>query len=214
MEADALGQIRTGAATGLATRLMANADAQDATLFGAGWQAETQLLAMDTVRELKQVQIVNRKPDRREAFIRKMQPLVRARLVGADSAENAVRSSRVVTTMTSSREPVVKGVWLETGTHVNAAGGNLLLRRELDDDAVLRANHVVVDSVEQARIEAGEFIGPIETGRRHWQDFAELKDVVAGVKPGRTSASDITLFKSLGLALEDVAIAKLVYERL
>lgn len=214
IEADALGQIRTGAATGLATQLMSNADAHEATLFGAGWQAETQLQAMDAVRELKRVHIVNRRPERREEFIRKMQPLIRARLVGADSPEDAVRSSQVVTTMTSSREPVLKGAWLQPGTHVNAAGGNLLLRRELDDDATLRADHIVVDSVEQAKIEAGEFVGVIQTGRRHWEDFVEFRDVVAGLKPGRTAASDITLFKSLGVALEDAAIAKLVYEQL
>src|SRR5262249_17965811 len=153
-------------------------------------------------------------PERREEFIRKMQPLVRARLVPAESPENAVRSSQIITTMTSSREPVLKGAWLQAGAHLNAAGGNLLLRRELDDEAVLRANRIVVDSVEQARIEAGEFVGPIETGRRHWEDFVELRDVVSGAKSGRTSAGDITLFKSLGVALEDVAIAKLVYERL
>ena len=213
MEADALGQIRTGAATGLATRLMANPDATEATLFGAGWQAQSQLLAMDAVLRLKRVRIVNRKADRRDAFITRMQPFVRARLEGTESAEDAVKTSQVITTMTSSREPVFKGEWLQPGTHINAAGGNLLLRREVDDEAVVRSSRVVVDSIDQARIEAGEFLGVIETGRRYWEDFIEFRDVVAGSKPGRTAPSEITLFKSLGLALEDVAIAKLVYER-
>ena len=89
----------------------------------------------------------------------------------------------------------------------------MLVRREIDDEVVLRANRLVVDSIEQSKIESGEFIGAIETGKRHWEDFAELRDVVAGLKPGRTSPSDITLFKSGGVALEDVAIGKLVYER-
>src|SRR5215471_6797295 len=213
MEADSLGQIRTGAATGLATRLMSNDKASEATLFGAGWQAQSQLLAIDTVRRLKHVHVVNRKKDRRGEFIRKMQPLIKAELLGAESAEDAVRSSQIVTTMTSSREPVLKGEWLLPGTHINAAGGNMLLRRELDDETVLRASRIVVDSVDQARIEAGEFVSVIETGRRHWEDFIELRDVVAAQKSGRASADEITLFKSLGLALEDVAIAKLVYER-
>ena len=213
MEADTLGQIRTGAATGLGTRLMARSDATEATLFGAGWQAQSQLQAMDAVRDLKRVRIVNRKPERRDAFIKKMQPLVRAELIGADSAEEAVAASQIVTTMTSSREPVLLGKWLQPGTHVNAAGGNLLLRREIDDEAVTRAATVVVDSVEQAKIEAGEFVSVIETGRRHWDEFIELRDVCAGTKPGRTSPAQITLFKSLGLAVEDVAIAKIVYER-
>jgi ornithine cyclodeaminase/alanine dehydrogenase-like protein (mu-crystallin family) len=212
MQADTLGQIRTGATTGLATRLMSNPDASQATLFGAGWQAESQLLAMDSVRSLKRVWIVNRKAARCEAFIRKMQPQVQAELAGADSAEEAVRGSSIVSTMTSSQEPVFKGEWLQPGTHVNAAGGNLLLRREVDDETVMRANRVVVDSIEQAKIEAGEFAGVIQTGRRHWEEFSELRDVAAGFKPARRSPSEITLFKSLGLALEDVAIGKLVYE--
>jgi len=213
IEADALGQIRTGAATGLATRLMCNAGVRTAALFGAGWQAQTQLLAMDVVCNLERVYIVNRKADRREEFIRTMQPRVRAQLTGAESDEAAVRESRLVTTMTSSREPVFKGDWLESGTHVNAAGGNMLLRREIDETAVLRASQVVVDSIEQAKIEAGEFVSAIETGRRHWEEFRELRDVVAGSNPGRTSKDEITLFKSVGLALEDVAIGGLVYER-
>jgi alanine dehydrogenase len=213
MQADALGQIRTGAASGLATRLMSRPDSKHAALFGAGWQAQSQLLAIDAVRDLQTVSIVSRKAEKREAFIQKMQPHVKARLMSANSAEEAVRSSEIITTITSSREPVVKGEWLQPGVHINAAGGNLLLRRELDDEVVMRANRLVVDSIDQSRIESGEFLGVIEAGRRHWEDFVELRDVVAGSKPGRTSASDITLFKSGGVALEDVAIGKAVYER-
>jgi len=213
IEADTLGQKRTGAATGLATRILSNPGAADAALFGAGWQAETQLQAMDAVRELKRVWIVNRRPERRQSFIDKMTPRIKAKLLPASSAEEAVRQSQIVTTITSSREPVLKGEWLQAGVHVNAAGGNMLLRREIDDEVVLRSNRIVVDSIEQSKIESGEFVGVIETGRRHWEDFVELRDVVAELKPGRTSPSEITLFKSGGIALEDVAIGKLVYER-
>jgi alanine dehydrogenase len=213
IEADALGQIRTGAATGLATRLLSKPDSTEATIFGAGWQAQSQLLAIDTVRSLKRVWILNKRPERREDFMKKMQPLVKARLVPADSPEEAVGASQVVTTITSSREPVLKGAWLQPGVHVNAAGGNMLVRREIDDDVVLRANRLVVDSIEQSKIESGEFIGAIETGRRHWEDFVELRDVAAGLKPARTSELDITLFKSGGVAMEDVAVGALVYKR-
>ena len=213
MEATALVQIRPGAATGLATRIMANPDASEAVLFGVGWQAQSQLLAMDAARSLKRVWLVNRDSKRRDGFIQKMQPQVKAKLEPAESAEAAVGSSQIVTTITSTRDPVLLGRWLQPGTHINAAGGNLLLRREVDDDAVMRCKHVVVDSIEQSKLEAGEFVGVIESGRRHWDDFIEMKDVVAGFKPGRTNASDITLFKSLGLAIEDVAIGKVIYER-
>src|SRR5439155_19639011 len=119
----------------------------------------------------------------------------------------------VIVTITSSREPVLKGEWLQPGAHINAAGGNLLLRPEIDDEVVMKSNRLVVDSLEQSKIESGEFLGVIESGRRHWEDFVELRDVVAGFKPGRTSPSDITLFKSGGVAIEDVAIGKVVYER-
>lgn len=213
IEADALGQIRTGAASGLATRVLSNPEAREATMFGVGWQAQSQLLAIDAVRKLDRVRLVNRNPDRCLAFIARMQPLVKARLEPAPAPEDAVRSSQIVTTITTSREPVLKGEWLSPGTHINAAGGNMLLRREIDDDAVAKATRLVVDSIDQCRMECGEFLAAIETGRRHWEDFVELRNVVAGITPGRTSNSDITLFKSGGLALEDVAIGKLVYER-
>jgi alanine dehydrogenase len=213
IEADALGQKRTGAASGLATRILAKPDSSQATIFGAGWQAQSQLLAIDAARTLKRIWIASRRPERREAFIKKMQPQVKAELVSANSAEEAVRSSDIVTTITSSREPVLKGEWLSTGVHINAAGGNLLLRREIDDDVVLKANRLVVDSLDQSKIESGEFLGVIESGKRHWEDFIELRDVVAGFKPGRTNPSDITLFKSGGIGMEDVAIGKLIYER-
>src|SRR5579883_2519527 len=117
IEADTLGQKRTGAATGLATRVLSNTDSAQATLFGAGWQAQTQLLAMDAVRQLKRVFVVSRRPESREAFIKKMQPLVKAELVAATSAEDAVRKSQIVTTITSSEDPVLKGEWLQPGTH-------------------------------------------------------------------------------------------------
>jgi ornithine cyclodeaminase/alanine dehydrogenase-like protein (mu-crystallin family) len=165
------------------------------------------------VRKLDRVRLVNRNPDRCLAFIARMQPLVKARLEAAPAPEDAVRSSQIVTTITTSREPVLKGEWLSPGTHINAAGGNMLLRREIDDDAVAKATRLVVDSIDQCRVECGEFLAAIETGRRHWEDFVELRNVVAGLTPGRTSSSDITLFKSGGLALEDVVIGKLVYER-
>src|SRR5207244_2714824 len=98
-------------------------------------------------------------------FIKKMQPQIKAELLSATSTEEAVRASQIVTTITSSREPVLKGDWLEPGVHVNAAGGNMLLRREIDDDVVLSASRLVVDSIEQCKMESGEFIGAIETGR-------------------------------------------------
>ena len=212
MEADALGQIRTGAASGLATRVLSKLESSEAVIFGAGWQAESQLKAIDAVRSLNHVWIVNRDTGRRDAFMQKMQPLVRARLQSANSPEEAVRQSHIITTITTSRDPVVRGDWLQAGQHINAAGGNMLVRRELDDTSVLRADRIVVDSLEQARLEAGEFLSVVETGRKRWQDLIELREYF-GPRPVNRRADEITLFKSMGIALEDVAIGKLVYER-
>ena len=212
MEADRLGQIRTGAATGIATELLARDDVRVATMFGAGWQAESQLLAMDEVRKLSHVWIVNRDPKRAERFIERMAPQVQAELKPAVSAEDAVRESRLVTTITSSREPVLFGDWIEAGTHVNAAGGNMWLRREVDSDLILGSEQLVVDSIEQARIECGEFLPVMVPGQRHWDEVKELKDIV-GQESGRVTAEERTFFKSLGLGLEDVALGAWVYER-
>ena len=212
MEADRLGQIRTGAATGVATRLMANEDAEVATMFGAGWQAESQLLAIAAVRNVRRVWIVNRRRERAEAFVERMSSQVEAELKIADSPEEAVRESSIVTTITGSREPVLFGKWLEPGTHVNLAGGNMVLRREADSETIVRADRIVVDSIDQARTECGEFVSVFELGRRHWEEVVELKDVVVAGSC-RKSPEEITLFKSLGIGLEDVALGRLVYER-
>ena len=213
MEADRLGQIRTGAATGLATSLLSRPDAHCLALIGAGWQAQTQLEAIAAVRELDSVLVVSRSSETRDRFIQNMRERVAARLIASSGAEDAVRSADIVVTITSSKTPVLQGAWLRIGTHINAAGSNLIVKREIDEETVLRADRVAVDSIEQARIECGEFLPLIESGRRHWEDFAELKDVVAGFRGARQSPEEITLFKSLGLALEDVALGRLVYER-
>ena len=212
MEADRLGQIRTGAATGLATRYLAAEDVRIATIFGAGWQAESQLLAMDSVCSLSRVWVVNRNPDRAQKFIERMSSQVQAELKPAAKPEDAVRDSRLVTTITNSREPVLFGDWVEPGTHVNAAGGNMLLRREVDAALVTGCDRLVVDSIDQARSECGEFQSSLISGRRHWDEVQELKDVVSS-RNGREAAGERTLFKSLGIGMEDVALGGLVFER-
>lgn len=212
IEADALGQIRTGAATGLATRLLAREDAGVMTMFGAGWQAESQLLAVNSVRKLHQVWIVNRTRENAQVFVDRIAPKVEVDLRIAEQPEEAVQQSDIVTTITSSREPVLFGKWLKRGTHVNAAGGNMVLRRELDSEAVMRADRLVVDSIKQARQECGEFVPIFELGRRHWEEVTELKDVVARGSC-RKNLEEITLFKSLGIGLEDVALGRFIYSR-
>jgi alanine dehydrogenase len=130
-----------------------------------------------------------------------------------DSAEAAVRDADVVIAVTNSREPVVSGQWLQLGAHVNAVGANRLEARELDDEVIRRSSFVCVDSIEQAKIEAGEMCTPIESGVLTWDRVRELGDVIAGRVGGRANRNDVTLFKSLGIAVEDVALGAWVFEQ-
>ena len=211
LEGDALGQIRTGAASGLATDLLANRDAAIGAVIGTGFQAETQLLAIDSVRNLQEIRIHSRREEARRDFIGRMKSRVKARLVNSETAEQAVRNADVICTITSSKEPVLLGSWIKPGAHINAAGSNSLLRKELDADAVNRATLICTDQREQSKIEAGDLAGVLN--EEQWSRVAEMPDVVKG-QFRRNSSEEITLFKSNGIALEDVAAANYIYSRI
>lgn len=207
LEANALGQIRTGSASGLATDLLARKDARIGAVIGSGFQAETQLLAIDAVRDLQEIRIFSRNPEKRKAFIEKMRGRVRGTLQEGTSAEYCVRGADIVCTITSSNEPVVFGSWLKDGCHINAAGGNTTGKRELDETAIRKCSFICVDSRDQAKIESGDLIPVVQD----WNKQPELADVLKG-KFTRTGPDQITLFKSLGIAAEDVAAANHVYK--
>ena len=213
LEAGALGQIRTGAASGLATRCLARADASTVGIIGTGYQAETQLEAICAVRSVEHVGAYSRTPEKREAFASKMSQRLSVEVVPAESAEECIRGADVAITITSSREPVLKGEWLAEGTHVNAAGCNHWMRREIDHVAVERAGIIVVDDLEQAKVECGDLLWPSERGAFRWSMAHELKDVVSGRVGGRPYNDSITLFESQGVAIEDVAAALHVYHK-
>src|SRR6266851_2314205 len=187
IEADLLGQIRTGAASGVATKLLANADAHTLAVIGTGKQSRTQVAAVCAVRPITQVKVFSRTAEHREAD--------------------------VVVTITNSAAPVCRSEWLAEGAHVNVAGANSHDRREVDAETVLRAAVKATDHLEQAKVEAGEFRELVVAGKLAWSAIRELGEFVTGKAAGRTSRSDLTLFKSLGIALEDVAFAELVYQR-
>lgn len=211
IEADWLGQMRTGAATGLATRYLAREDATSAGVIGSGAQARAQVMALAAVRRLERVAVYGRDPQRRGAFCDGMAALTGVAMVPVESAEAAVDGAQVIVTATTAREPVLNGAWLQPGAHVNAMGSNWQNRREVDDEAVERSAVVAVDSLEQARIEAGDLLIPAAAGHFDFTRAVELGAIVAGRGRGRESADAITLFKSLGVALEDVAVAGYVY---
>jgi alanine dehydrogenase len=213
MEADYLGQVRTGAASGVATQYMARPDADEVGLFGAGKQARTQLLAVCKVRNIRRVQVYSRDDERRRRFCAEMGPLVGCDVEPVPRPELAAQDKDIVITATSSATPVLHGEWLGEGTHLNVIGSNFLKKAEVDDVAVRRSEVIAVDSIEQAKIEAGDFVQALATGSIHWGDVHELGEVILGRHPGRRSADDVTLFKSVGVALEDVAVAARVYEK-
>jgi ornithine cyclodeaminase/alanine dehydrogenase-like protein (mu-crystallin family) len=207
IEADKLGQMRTGAASGIATRHLARPDADRVGCYGTGWQARAQLEAVCAVRRVREVRAYGRDAERRARFAEEMAPLLGVPVVPVDRPEAAARDAGILVTITGSKTPVLEGQWIPPGAHVNAAGSNALQRAELDVEAVRRAGLIVTDSLEQARVECGDLVAALEQGVIGWDDVHELGDVVAGRRPGRASADQITLFESQGVAMEDVAVA-------
>ena len=213
IEADLFGQMRTGAASGLATKLLANPDARTLGVIGTGRQSRTQVVAVCAVRPIKRINVFARTPEHREAYARSLEKELGIEALPAPSAEACVGDANVVVTITKSAEPVCRADWLAPGAHVNAAGANSGDRREIDGETVLRAAVKATDQVEQAKVEAGEFRDLVAAGKLAWSDIRELGEFVIGKAKGRTSPSDLTLFKSLGIALDDVAFAELVHQR-
>jgi len=214
IEANRLGQIRTGAASGVATKYLARADAGILGIIGSGFQAETQIAAISEVRPLREVRVWSRKPERRAEFARKCAERFGLPMRASETAREAVEGADIVVTATSSKEPVLEAAWISPGAHVNAMGSNWATRRELPTELVLdRADIVTVDSVEDGRLESGDLV--IAASERHGREFpaGEFCEIVSGRKRGRTSDGEITVFKSNGLAIQDVAAAGFLYEK-
>ena len=207
IEADRLGQLRTGAASAVAVRHLARPGARTLGLIGTGWQAESQLACIRAVLpELERVVAYSRNAERLEEFCRRFD--CEAGEYNRDAAEQ-----EVVVTITNSRDPVLRGEWLRPGALVCAAGANWIEARELDNAVLERATFVCCDSLEQARLEAGDLVEPVERGVLDWLEVHELAEVVGGETAGRQHDDDIVLFKSLGIAAEDVAAAAFVFDR-
>jgi ornithine cyclodeaminase/alanine dehydrogenase-like protein (mu-crystallin family) len=212
LEANHLGQIRTGAASGVATKYMASEDASVAGIIGSGFQAETQLEAITNVRKLSEVRVWSRKAEKREAFAERCSARFGLNVRAVASAEECVRQAAIVVTMTSSVEPVLRSEWISPGTHINAAGSNWPHRRELDSALILERNALVaVDSVEVGKMESGDLLIPMKEAGRSELPACEMADIVAGKRAGREDRDQITIFKSNGLAVEDIAVAGYLY---
>jgi ornithine cyclodeaminase/alanine dehydrogenase-like protein (mu-crystallin family) len=207
IEADRLGQMRTGGASAVAARHLAKPDATSLGIIGTGWQAESQLACIRAALPgIERVVAYSRNEERLDSFCKRF---------GAEAGEynRDAAEQDIVVTATSSKDPVLRGEWLEPGALVCAMGANRIESRELDNAVIERAAFVCCDSKEQARIEAGDLVEPVERGVLDWLEVHELSEVVTGEVSGRAQDEDVVLFKSLGIAAEDLAVGKLVYDR-
>lgn len=205
--------IRTAAASGVATRLLAREGASTLALLGSGVQARTHLEAMACARDVREVRVFSPNPESRSAFARREADRHGLAVRAVGSAAEAVDGADLVCTTSSSKEPILKGEWIAPGTHVNAVGACVPKARELDTDAVARAR-VFVDCRESAMNESGDLLIPIQEGALTEEHLlGEISDLLLERVEGRTADDDITVFKSLGIAVEDLAAATHVLRR-
>jgi ornithine cyclodeaminase/alanine dehydrogenase-like protein (mu-crystallin family) len=207
LEADTLGRLRTGAASGVATDYLAREDATSLGLIGTGSQAGDQVRAVASVRDIEVVRAYSSTLEHRESFAAEMDEELDATVEAVDSAAETVGDADIVTTITSSTESVFDDEDIGDGVHINAVGSNSLVRQEIPTRTVVGADRLVVDSLDQAKLEAGDLTTALELGYVTWEGIHELGDVVAGHAPGRRDDSEVTLFESLGLAAQDVSLA-------
>ncbi|MCA0377747.1 MAG: ornithine cyclodeaminase family protein [Gemmatimonadetes bacterium] len=212
VDASSITAIRTAAVSGVATRALARADAGDLALLGSGTQAETHLEAMHLARPLRRVRVWSRSAERCEAFAARMRARYAVPVEPMPSAQAAVDGADLICTTTTSREPVLEGAWIAEGAHINAVGSSVAFARELDTAAVVRAR-LFVDRVESTVNEAGDYLFPLNEGAiTPAHIVGEVGDVLRGTLAGRAHDAEITLFKSLGVAVEDLAAAQFVFE--
>ena len=211
IEANRMGQIRTGAASGVATKYMARADAQTVGIIGSGYQAETQLAAIAHVRNIRSAKVFSRSEENRNRYAERMSDALGIDVSPASSGEEAADAD-IVATITNSQQPVLLGEWLKPGAHINAAGNNSWLKREIDTRAVTACDIVATDDVEQAKSECGELMRAAEVGRFSWDLAVPIHDIVGGRMSGRDDDKQITLFESQGLALEDIAACERIVQ--
>ena len=207
IEADYLGMIRTGAASGVAARWLARPDTSVAGVFGAGWQGEGHVRGICAAMPLELVKVFSRNAVKLRAFCERLSGMTGVAVVPASSAEETVRGSDLVGTVTTASQPLFEADWLEPGTHINGAGSNALIRQEVSEASLRRCALIAVDAVPTALAEAGDLLPLLEKGRLHPRQLVELGDIIVGRHAGRTDDDQITAFESQGMAIQDLAVA-------
>jgi ornithine cyclodeaminase len=213
LNASAITATRTAAVSAVATRALAREDAHDLAIIGAGVQARAHLEAIACVREIRRARVASRRFESAQKFAEEMKPRYRFPVEACETAEEAVGGADLIVTATTAREPVLRRAWIADGAHVNAVGTFSPQAREIDSETVV-ASRLYVDRRESALNEAGDLLIPLREGVINAGHIrAEIGEVLTGARRGRTSRTEITLFKSLGLAVEDLAAAEHVYRR-
>ena len=212
-QANRLGQLRTGATTALAVKYLSNSDAATVGIIGTGYQAPTQLEAISKIRIIKSVKAFSRTAENRDAFAKTMTDSLGLAVSSASGGQEVVEGSDVVICIAAATEPVVNGEWLASGVTLIGAGPTTWRIREVDDAAIVRADKIFVDSVEQARDEAGDMASAVDRGLLQWSQLLELRHAVAGTVSGRDNHNQIVFAKMMGTGVADVAAAKLAYDK-
>jgi len=211
-QANRLGQLRTGATTGVAVKHLANPEDATVGIIGTGGQAPTQLEALSKVRGIKKIKAYSRTQERREEFARRMTDTMGVEVSAVDSNEDAVRDCDIVLCIAATMDPVVEGAWLKDGSTLIGAGPTTWRAREVDEAVITRAGKLIVDSTEQAAIEAGDLCSAVDKGIIQWSKVHELRHVVSGAVTGRDSKDQVVYAKIMGTGVADVAAAKLAYD--
>ena len=213
MECGPISEMRTGAASGVATKYLARANAHTLGVIGAGRTAFPQIEAVCVARKIDHIKIFARREDNRTAFAKEVAEKLGIKTEAVASAEAAVADVDIAITSTSAADPVFFGRWIKPGLHINAIGANNLERREIDDETVLRADIVAIDHRKQGHIEAGAIVPLVAAGKITWDQVSELGEIVQKKRPARTRDDQVTLFHSLGLGFEDVTYGEAIYHR-
>jgi ornithine cyclodeaminase/alanine dehydrogenase-like protein (mu-crystallin family) len=211
-QANRLGQLRTGATTGVAVKHLANQGAVRVGIIGTGGQAPTQLQAVACVRDVGEVKAYSRNPERRTEFAARMTDTLGVEVRAGENNEDAVRDCDVVIGIAATMEPVIQGDWLKPGATIIGAGPTTWRASEVDEDTLTKADKLFVDSLDQAPIEAGDIAAAVDKGLLNWGQLFELRHAVCGVVSGRDNDSQIVYAKLMGTGVADVAAAKLAYD--
>ena len=212
IKAQRLGELRTGGVASVAITHMSRADSRQGALFGAGVMGRAMLEGMVNARPFETVKVFDLNTEALGSFCTEMSERLSIDVIPAKSPDDAIEQADVVVTMTTAKDPVFDGKKLRPGTTVVAAGSNLLQKREVDSTVIRRSGRIVVEAIDQSQLEAGDLFVPIDAGHLHWNQVHEISDLILGHIPGRESDDEINLFKSVGLGLQDMAVAARAYD--